>query len=215
VLDARDVLRAPCPGLVPRRFTLVSTVALARIARCPGLAPGWCFTLGPRSTNVNHPGASPGHRATRTTRLYIAGQQRQQCETFIPLDHDPGQRLEADFGYIYVASPEGRRQVPVCSPGRTRTVRLPLPSERTEAILHGMVEGFTFFGCVPRVDPVDELRRCQHRKSEGVLPLEVPVLAGMENAVEVHRNRRRGLLTVECISPGFSFHPHSRNVPSP
>ena len=86
-------------------------------------------------------------------RLYIAGQQRQQCETFIPLDHDPGQRLEADFGPIYVAFPEGRRQVPVLLltwAYSNCAFAIALPSERTEAILHGMVEGFTFFGCVPR-----------------------------------------------------------------
>ena len=31
-------------------------------------------------------------------RLYLRAKQRQERETFIPLDHDPGQRLEADFG---------------------------------------------------------------------------------------------------------------------
>jgi transposase len=33
-------------------------------------------------------------------RLYVCERQRRQLETFIPLDHDPGQRLEADFGHI-------------------------------------------------------------------------------------------------------------------
>ncbi|HLJ92937.1 MAG TPA: IS21 family transposase [Gemmataceae bacterium] len=86
-------------------------------------------------------------------RLYIAAQQRHERQTFIPLDHDPGQRLEADFGHIYVAFPEGRRQVPVLLLTWAYSncpFAIALPSERTEAILHGMVEGFTFFGCVPR-----------------------------------------------------------------
>src|SRR5437660_7786275 len=46
-------------------------------------------------------------------RRYVQGRGRQGRETFIPLDHDPGQRLEADFGHIYVDLPEGRKLVPV------------------------------------------------------------------------------------------------------
>jgi hypothetical protein len=46
-------------------------------------------------------------------RLYIRSVQRRHVETFIPLDHDPGQRLEADFGHIYADFPGGRQQVPV------------------------------------------------------------------------------------------------------
>ena len=86
-------------------------------------------------------------------RLYVRARQRQQRETFIPLDHDAGQRLEADFGHIYVEFPEGRRQVPVLvvTWGYSNCpFALALPTERTEAILHGLVEAFTFFGCVPR-----------------------------------------------------------------
>jgi transposase len=43
-------------------------------------------------------------------RRYVQAHRRQQQETFIPLRHDPGQRLECDFGHIYVDFPEGRRQ---------------------------------------------------------------------------------------------------------
>ena len=49
-------------------------------------------------------------------RRYIGRYRRQQRETFIPLTHDPGQRLECDFGHIYVDFPDGRRQVPVLVP---------------------------------------------------------------------------------------------------
>src|SRR6266545_4149858 len=86
-------------------------------------------------------------------RLYVRAHERRQRETFIPLDHDPGQRLEADFGHIYVDFPDGRRQVPVLvvTWGYSNCpFAIALPSERTEAILHGLVEAFTFFGCVPR-----------------------------------------------------------------
>jgi transposase len=85
-------------------------------------------------------------------RLYVRGQERERRETFIPLDHDPGQRLEADFGHVYVDFPDGRRQVPVLlvtwSYSNCPFV-IALPTERTEAILHGLVEAFKFFGCVP------------------------------------------------------------------
>jgi transposase len=86
-------------------------------------------------------------------RHYLRSQDRQRRETFIPLDHDPGQRLEADFGHIYVDFPEGRKQVAVLVTTWAYSncpFVLALPTERTEAILHGLVEAFHFFGCVPR-----------------------------------------------------------------
>lgn len=85
-------------------------------------------------------------------RRYIGRQQRERRETFIPLAHDPGQRLEADFGHIHVDFPDGRRLVPVMIAAWSYSnygFTLALPTERTEAILAGMVEAFTFFGCVP------------------------------------------------------------------
>jgi transposase len=86
-------------------------------------------------------------------RLYIVSKGRSQRETFIPLDHEPGQRLETDFGHIHVDFPDGRRLVPVLMMtwGYSNCpFALALPTERTEAILHGMVEAFAFFGCVAR-----------------------------------------------------------------
>ena len=86
-------------------------------------------------------------------RRYIVGKGRAQRETFVPLDHEPGQRLEADFGHIHVDFPNGRRLVPVLMMTWAYSncpFALALPTERTEAILHGMVEAFAFFGCVSR-----------------------------------------------------------------
>ena len=74
-------------------------------------------------------------------------------ETFIPLGHPPGQRLEADFGHIHVDFPDGRRLVPFLVATwaySNAPFVLALPFERTEAILHGMVAAFEFFGAVPR-----------------------------------------------------------------
>ncbi|MFH0764855.1 MAG: hypothetical protein V2A61_00385 [Calditrichota bacterium] len=86
-------------------------------------------------------------------RHYIKQRRRDHRETFIPLSHEPGQRLEADFGHIYIDFPEGRRQVPVllCTWAYSNyPFAIALPTERIEAILTGMSSAFTFFNCVPR-----------------------------------------------------------------
>jgi transposase len=84
---------------------------------------------------------------------YVRGNRRKVEETFIPLGHLPGRRLEADFGHIHVDFPDGRRLVPFLvatwSYSNAPFV-LALPFERTEAILHGLVAAFESFGAVPR-----------------------------------------------------------------
>jgi transposase len=86
-------------------------------------------------------------------RRFVKKHRIDKRETFIPLDHDSGQRLEADFGKIYVDFPDGRRQVPVLIlvwSYSNAPFAVALPTERTEAILEGMVQAFDFFDCVPR-----------------------------------------------------------------
>jgi transposase len=86
-------------------------------------------------------------------RRYVQRRQQRERETFIPLEHAPGQRVECDFGHIWVDFPEGRRQVPVLLVTWAYSYyafAIALPSERTESILHGMAEALEFFGCVPR-----------------------------------------------------------------
>jgi transposase len=86
-------------------------------------------------------------------RRYVARHRRDHRETFIPLAHDPGQRLECDFGHIYVDFPDGRRPVPVLVTAwaySNAPFAVALPTERTEAILAGTVLAFDFYGCVPR-----------------------------------------------------------------
>jgi transposase len=86
-------------------------------------------------------------------RRYLKQQRLDRRETFIPLAHPPGHRAEADFGHIHVDFPEGRRLVPVLVVTWSYSncpFALALPTERTEAVLHGLVEALTFFGCVPR-----------------------------------------------------------------
>jgi transposase len=85
-------------------------------------------------------------------RRHLQARRTQQRETFIPLDHRPGVRAEADFGHIHADLPDGRRQVPVLLVTwsyANAPFALALPTERTEAVLHGLVEAFAFFGCVP------------------------------------------------------------------
>src|SRR5271157_5875072 len=84
---------------------------------------------------------------------YLLKHRRREKETFIPLGHLPGQRLEADFGHIAVDFPEGRRQIPFLVATWAYSnypFVLALSFERTEAILEGMVKAFEFFGCVPK-----------------------------------------------------------------
>jgi len=93
------------------------------------------------------------HGGYDAVRRYVGKHQRRRRETFIPLAHDPGQRLECDFGHIYVDFPDGRRQVPVFLATWAYSYgpfAIALPTERIEAILTGMVEAFEFFDCVPR-----------------------------------------------------------------
>jgi transposase len=86
-------------------------------------------------------------------RRYVGKQRRAHRETFIPLAHDPGQRLECDFGHIHVDFPDGRRLLPVLVAAwgySNYAFAQAMPSERTEAILAGMVAAFEFFQRVAR-----------------------------------------------------------------
>ena len=84
---------------------------------------------------------------------YVRKHRPRHQETFIPLGHLPGQRLEADFGHIHVDFPDGRRLVPFLVTAwaySNAPFVLALPFERTEAILEGMITSFEFFGAVPK-----------------------------------------------------------------
>ena len=85
-------------------------------------------------------------------RRFVNRHRKNQAETFIPLDHRPGQRVEADFGEISVDFPDGRRKVNVLIlvwSYSNLPFAMALPTQRTEAILEGMTQAFDFFGCVP------------------------------------------------------------------
>jgi len=85
-------------------------------------------------------------------RRFISKHRQLHRETFIPLDHAPGQRMEADFGEIQVDFPDGRRKVNVLIlvwSYANAPFAMAFPTQRTEAILEGMTQAFEFFGCVP------------------------------------------------------------------
>jgi transposase len=93
------------------------------------------------------------HGGYAQVQRYLRKHRRRHEETFIPLGHLPGRRLEADFGHIHVDFPDGRRLVPflVTTWAYSNAPFVPaLPFERTEAILEGMVAAFEFFGAVPK-----------------------------------------------------------------
>jgi transposase len=86
-------------------------------------------------------------------RRYINSRKTPLPETFLPIALEAGQRAEADFGQIEVDFPEGRRTVSVLLitwAYSSAVFAIALPSEKVEAILHGTVEAFRYFGCVPR-----------------------------------------------------------------
>lgn len=86
-------------------------------------------------------------------RRYVATKRGRRRETFLPLSYEPGQRAESDFGQIWVDFPEGRRLVPILLMTwaySNATFAIALPSEKTEAILHGTAAAFAFFGAVPQ-----------------------------------------------------------------
>lgn len=86
-------------------------------------------------------------------RRYVLARRGRERETFLPLAYTPGQRAESDFGHIWVDFPAGRAQVPILLMTwaySNATFAIGLPSEKTEAILHGTVAAFEYFGCVPQ-----------------------------------------------------------------
>lgn len=86
-------------------------------------------------------------------RRFVKKHRKSKQETFIPLDHAAGQRVEADFGEISVDFPDGRRKVSVLIlvwSYSNAPFSIALPTQRTEAILEGMSQAFEFFGCVPK-----------------------------------------------------------------
>ena len=86
-------------------------------------------------------------------RRHIGRQRRDRRQTLIPLRHEPGERIECDFGQVRVDFPDGRRVVDVLVMVWSFShapFMMALPSQRTESVLSGMTAGLHFFGAVAR-----------------------------------------------------------------
>ncbi len=86
-------------------------------------------------------------------RRYVAGHRKDHRQTLIPLRHEPGERIECDFGHVQVDFPQGRRGVDVLVmvwSWSHAPFMMAMPNQRTESVLHGMTEGLHFFHAVPR-----------------------------------------------------------------
>jgi transposase len=93
------------------------------------------------------------HGCYGQVQRYVRRRRARHQETFMPLGHLPGQRLEADFGHIQVDFPDGRRPIPFLVATwaySNAPFVVALPFERTEAILEGLVAAFEFFQAVPQ-----------------------------------------------------------------
>ena len=86
-------------------------------------------------------------------RRYVKQKRGCHLETFVPLPHALAERVECDFGQIWVDFPASRRAVSVLILTWSvshASFMIALPTQRTEAILHGMTAALSFFGCVPK-----------------------------------------------------------------
>lgn len=86
-------------------------------------------------------------------RRYVSSLKKSSGETFMRIDHQPGRRMEFDFGQVQIDYPEGCRKTDVLSAVWTYSncpFLIALPSQRIESILEGMKSAFEFFGCIPR-----------------------------------------------------------------
>jgi len=86
-------------------------------------------------------------------RRYVSSPKQPSGETFMRIDHQPGRRMEFDFGQVQVDYPDGRHRTDVLSAVWACSncpFMIALPSQRTESILEGMKSAFEYFGCVPQ-----------------------------------------------------------------
>jgi transposase len=135
-------------------------------------------------------------------RRHLRQRRLERRDTFIPLDHLPGARAEADFGHIHADFPDGRRLVPVLLVTWSYSncpFALALPTERTEAVLQGLTEAFAFFGCVP-----SELWW------DNPATVAVHILRGRERTLHP---RYAALVSHYCFSPKFCLPAAGREKP--
>ena len=196
----------------------------------------WPTTSTPRPSSGTPPCRCSAASATSTAIPAVTARCNATCggtgsrhqETFIPLGHLPGRRLEADFGHIHVDFPDGRRLVPFLVTTwaySNAPFVLALPSERTEAILEGMVAAFEFFGSRPQGSLVGQSQDGRHvdppgsrasappalRRAGQLTTPSTPVLHAGPGQREARRREHRQGRATPVRHPGAPASPISTN----
>src|SRR5665647_1521751 len=88
-----------------------------------------------------------------TVRQSVAKLKNKVPEVFIPLTAAPGEQVQVDFGHAQVVLAGHEQKVNIfCMRLKHSSVPfvVAFPTERLEAFLEGHVQGFAYFGGVPR-----------------------------------------------------------------
>jgi transposase len=110
--------------------------------------------------------------AASTVRGYVAQcrQDLHRPKVFLPLEFEPGQDAQVDWGeaFVYLAGQKITVQVFVMrlNYSRVRFV-MAFPFQKQEAFFEGHVQAFHFFGAVPRRISYDNLKTAVYRILEG------------------------------------------------
>ncbi|MFC1996642.1 IS21 family transposase [Chloroflexota bacterium] len=107
-----------------------------------------------------------------SVRRYVAQvrKDRQKGQAYLPLEFDPGEDAQVDWGEAEVVIAGERVTVQIfvmrLNYSRARFV-MAFPFQKQEAFLEGQIQGFRFFGGVPRNVTFDNLKTAVFRILEG------------------------------------------------
>jgi len=114
-----------------------------------------------------------GYQGSAGSILNYVSQQRQKSkrrDTYLPLEFDPGQDAQADWGEAEVELAGKRITVQVfvmrLNYSRMRFV-IAFPFQKQEAFFEGHVQAFHFFGGIPRRITYDNLKTAVYKVLEG------------------------------------------------
>ena len=114
-----------------------------------------------------------GYQGSEGSVQHYVSQQRKACkrhQAFLPLEFDPGQDAQVDWGEV-IAEIGGERQsvqvfVMHLNHSKARFV-MAFPFQKQEAFFEGHIQAFHFFGGVPRRITYDNLKTAVFRVLEG------------------------------------------------
>jgi transposase len=122
--------------------------------------------------------------AESTVRGYIGEQRRQQRrpKVYLPLEFDPGQDAQVDWGEAVVVIAGERVTVQLFFMRLCYSRRffvMAYPAQRQEAFFEGHVQAFRFFGGVPRRISYDNLKAAVLKVLQGKNRREQDTFVGM------------------------------------